>query len=136
MIAQQAEALEIAVNDESGIVVVRQRVREHASKLGLSLVSQTKIVTAASELTRNIIKYAGKGQVTIQSVTDSLRSGLKLIFKDQGPGIADIGQAMQDGYSTGHGLGLGLSGSKRLVDYFHIDSIVGQGTEIQIILWK
>ena len=118
------------------VVRLRKVVRDRAIAVGLSLVDQTKIVTAASELGRNTIQYGGGGKVTIAAVSDGLRRGVRLEFDDQGPGIADIEQALQDGYTTGGGLGLGLSGAKRLSNEFDIQSAPGKGTRVVIIRWK
>src|SRR5262245_51452084 len=106
-----APADSLALNTSEQIVIVRQTVRQRASELGFSLVDQTKIVTAASELARNAIQHGGGGHATIEIVTDGIRRGLRLVFEDKGPGIADIALAMKDGYSTAGGLGLGLSGA-------------------------
>ena len=113
-------------------------VREQAVGHGFSLVDQTKLVTAASELARNIINYGGPGggEVRISLLTQGARKGLKLIFVDRGPGIPDIGLAMKDGYTTGSGMGLGLGGAKRLSSEFGIDSQVGAGTRVTIVRWK
>ena len=118
------------------VVIVRQAVRQRAVEIGFSLVDQTKIVTAASELARNTIQHGGGGQVAVEVVSDGLRRGLRLAFEDQGPGIADIQLAMKDGYSTGGGLGLGLSGAKRLSNEFAISSVPGGGTRVVITRWK
>ena len=127
---------ELALRTGEDVVRLRQGVRERAIAVGLSLVDQTKIVTAASELGRNTIQYGGGGTVSIETVANGSRRGLRLEFVDQGPGIADIGLAMKDGYTTGGGLGLGLSGAKRLSDQFEIDSAPGKGTRIAIVRWK
>jgi serine/threonine-protein kinase RsbT len=124
------------VQSERDIVSVRQTVRAWAQELGFSLVDQTKIVTAASELARNTIKHGGGGELDMEILNEGIRRGLKLVFSDQGPGIPDISQAMRDGFTTGGGLGLGLGGSKRLVNDFRIDSLVGQGTRVTIVRWK
>src|SRR5262249_45540560 len=116
--------------------VVRQRVRAHAVAQGFSLVDQTKLVTAASELARNVLVHGGGGTVRIEAVANGVRRGLKLTFEDQGPGITDISLAMRDGYSTGGGLGLGLSGAKRLSSEFEISSKPGEGTRVTIARWK
>ena len=129
-----ADTLPLTTSDH--IVIVRQAVRQRAIELGFSLVDQTKIVTAASELGRNAIQYGGGGQATIEIVTDGSRRGLRLTFEDDGPGIADIEQAMREGFSTGGGLGLGLSGAKRLTNEFSIASAPGQGTRVMITRWK
>ena len=115
---------------------MRQRVREQAIAQGFTLVDQTKIVTAASELARNILNYAGHGELTIEPVTNGSKKGLKLVFDDKGPGIADIEMAMKDGFTTGGGMGLGLGGSKRLASEFSIESKVGVGTRISLTRWK
>jgi serine/threonine-protein kinase RsbT len=129
-----AEPLPLTTSDH--IVIVRQAVRQRAIELGFSLVDQTKIVTASSELARNAIQHGGGGRATIETVTDGIRRGLRLTIEDQGPGIADIELAMKDGYSTGGGLGLGLSGAKRLSNEFSIASAPGQGTRVVITRWK
>jgi serine/threonine-protein kinase RsbT len=118
------------------VVVVRQAVRQRAVELGFSLVDQTKIITAASELGRNTITHGGGGQAMVEVINDGMRRGLRLTFEDKGPGIADIATAMRDGYSTGSGLGLGLSGAKRLSNEFAITSAPGQGTRVVITRWK
>ena len=118
------------------VVMVRQSVRQRAVELGFSLVDQTKIITAASELGRNAIQHGGGGQAMVEVITDGSRRGLRLTFEDKGPGIADITVAMRDGYSTGNGLGLGLSGAKRLSNEFAITSAPGEGTRVVITRWK
>jgi serine/threonine-protein kinase RsbT len=102
----------------------------------LSLVDQTKLVTAASELARNTIKYGGGGEVHLDALEDGFRRGIGLLFVDSGPGISDLDMALRDGYTTGGGLGLGLGGSKRLVDEFEIDSRSGEGTAVSVVKWK
>ncbi len=126
---------ELPVNSNSDVVLVRQHVRTAAVDVGLSLVDQTKVVTAASELARNALVYAGGGQVHIEIVHNGLRRGLRLTFSDNGPGIPDIEQALTDGWTTGGGLGLGLSGSRRLVDEFDLKSAPGEGTLITVTKW-
>ena len=121
---------------EENIVVARQTVRKWAEELKFSLVDQTKLVTAASELARNTIVHGGGGHVLLVSLNEGTRSGLRLTFEDQGPGIPDIPLALQDGYTTGEGLGLGLGGAKRLANHFEIQSAVGKGTRITITRWK
>ena len=116
--------------------MVRQAVRLRAVELGFSLVDQTKIITAASELGRNTIQHGGGGQAIVEVINDGIRRGLRLTFEDNGPGIADIATAMRDGYSTGNGLGLGLSGSKRLANEFAITSTPSVGTRVVITRWK
>lgn len=118
------------------IVRLRQSLRELAVSIGFSLVDQTKIITAASELGRNTIQYGGGGQVGLERVSDGARQGIRLVFSDSGPGIPDIGLALTDGYTTGGGLGLGLSGAKRLCDEFEIHSKVGEGTTVSVTKWK
>lgn len=120
---------------EPDIVLVRRRVREVANRIGLSLVDQTKLVTAASELARNTLTYGGGGMLQLESLNGP-RTGVRLTFVDKGPGIPDISLALRDGYTTGSGLGLGLSGSKRLVNEFEIDSKVGEGTRVAVTRWK
>ncbi len=117
------------------MVLVRRRVREIASQVGLSLVDQTKLVTAASELARNTLIYGGGGSMQLESLNGP-RLGVRLTFVDNGPGIADIEMALRDGFTTGTGLGLGLGGSKRLVNEFGIESKVGQGTKVVVTRWK
>lgn len=118
------------------VVLVRQAVRTWAVELGFSLVDQTKVVTATSELARNTVTYGGGGTITLEAVSAGARRGLRLTFLDEGPGIKDIEQAMKDGFTTGTGLGLGLSGAKRLSSEFEIVSTVGQGTRVTITRWK
>ena len=118
------------------IVLMRQAVRESAVAQGLSLVDQTKIVTAASEIARNTIDYGGGGEVEVAQVVNGVKRGVRLVFTDRGPGIPDIGQAMKDGYTTGGGLGLGLGGAKRLSNEFAIESRVGAGTRVELTRWK
>lgn len=124
------------VQAESDVVSVRQTVRAWAQELGFSLVDQTKIVTAASELARNTLKHGGGGDLYIEVLHEGIRRGLKLVFEDAGPGISDVNLAMRDGFTTGGGLGLGLGGSKRLVNEFQIESRLGEGTKVTIIRWK
>ena len=118
------------------IVIVRQAVRAWAVELGFSLVDQTKIVTAASELARNTVVYGGGGTCELESLQADNRRGLRLTFADQGPGIADIEQALKDGFTSGNGLGLGLGGARRLSNEFDIRSQPGAGTWVQIARWK
>lgn len=124
------------VRSDSDIVIARQAVRKWAEELKFNLVEQTKIVTAASELARNTLLHGRGGTMRIELVSDLPKQGMRLIFEDRGPGIADIDRAMQDGYTTGGGLGLGLPGTKRLVNEFQIDTKVGEGTRITVIRWK
>lgn len=125
----------LPVKTEPDVVAVRRRVREISSQLGFSLVDQTKMVTAASELARNTIIYGGGGTMEAQSLNGP-RLGLRLVFEDKGPGIPDISLALRDGFTTGSGLGLGLSGAKRLCNDFEISSRVGEGTKVTITRWK
>jgi len=125
----------IPVASEADVVVVRRRVREVAIKVGLSLVDQTKLVTAASELARNTVIYGGGGSLLLESLNGP-RLGVRLTFVDQGPGIPDLELAMRDGFTTGTGLGLGLGGAKRLVNEFEIQSTVGRGTRVALTRWK
>ncbi|MGD0132951.1 MAG: anti-sigma regulatory factor [Bryobacteraceae bacterium] len=129
-----AESMEIRASDD--IVLVRQAVRKKSIALGFGLVDQTKVVTASSELARNTLDYGGGGTVLLELVENGTRSGLKLTFEDQGPGIPDIDQALTDGYTTGNGMGLGLSGAKRLSNEFEIWSKPGEGTRVSILRWK
>ena len=127
---------EIPILREQDVVPFRNRVRDTAAKLGMSVLNQTKVITAASELVRNLLKYGGGGAVTIETVAKGRETGIRLTFTDRGPGIKDIEMAMRDGYSTGKSLGLGLPGTRRLVSEFDIKSIVGSGTTVTIIKWK
>jgi serine/threonine-protein kinase RsbT len=127
----------IALENEHDIIVARSEVRLLAAAIGFRMIDQTRLATVASELARNIIKYAGRGRLIAQptAVSDG-RSGLRLIFEDKGPGIKDIDDAMRDGFTTGRGLGKGLPGSKRLVDEFCIESELGRGTRVTVVRWK
>ena len=124
------------VQSAEDVVAIRQSVRQRAVELGFNLVDQTKIVTAASELARNTVQYGGGGRVTIDAVENFGRRGLRLTFEDEGPGIPDVELAMKDGYTTGGGLGLGLSGARRLSNDFSIDSAPGKGTRVTITRWR
>jgi serine/threonine-protein kinase RsbT len=121
---------------DQDVVPFRNRVKEFAIKIGMGLVNQTKLITAASELARNMLRYANGGRVILEIVTSGRENGVRLIFSDTGPGIADLNLAMKEGFSTGKSLGLGLPGSKRLVSEFDIKSKVGEGTTITITKWK
>lgn len=123
------------IRSDQDVVRVRQLVRTLAVSVKLSLVDQTKLVTAASELARNTLVYGGGGTVAADRIDNGRRNGIRIVFADQGPGIADLDLALTDGYTTGGGLGLGLSGARRLVDEFDIDTAVGQGTTISVIKW-
>ncbi len=134
MTATKRELLPLQTS--SDVVVARQKVRQWAIELRFSLVDQTKLVTAASELARNALDHGKGGQMAIEIVNGAARTGLKLVFEDNGPGIPDIEMALKDGYTTGPGMGLGLGGSKRLVNDFSIESEVGKGTKITVVRWK
>ena len=126
----------IHVTDETHIVLARVRASLVARNLGMGILDQTKIATATSELARNIVRYARTGQVLIEALEEETRTGLRVTFRDHGPGIADLKKAMEDGFTTGGGMGLGLSGSKRLVNDFEITSQPGVGTTVIITKWK
>jgi serine/threonine-protein kinase RsbT len=126
----------LPLKSSNDVVIARQRVRQWAIELRFSLVDQTKLVTAASELARNTLDYGRGGEMTIEVINSGARSGLRLTFEDRGPGIADIDQALKDGFTTGSGMGLGLGGSKRLVNEFKIESEVGKGTRVTVARWK
>jgi len=126
----------LRLQSDEDVVGLRKQVRERAVAIALSLVDQTKLVTAASELGRNTIKYGGGGEVHLDSLSDGVRQGIGLLFIDGGPGIPDVETALRDGYTTGGGLGLGLGGSKRLADEFEIDSRPGEGTAVLVVKWK
>ena len=129
-----AESLPIRTSDD--IVLVRQAVRKISVELGLGLVDQTKIVTASSELARNTLDHAGGGAALVERVENESRSGLRVTFEDNGPGIADINLALTDGFTTGNGMGLGLGGAKRLCNEFELWSKPGEGTRVSIVRWK
>lgn len=124
------------IRSESDVVVVRQVIRQRAAEMKFSIVDQTKLVTAASELARNTLVHGGGGAALIEALNEGGRTGLRLTFEDEGPGIADVELAMRDGYTTGGGLGLGLGGAKRLVNQFQIDTQVGRGTRVTVVRWK
>ena len=126
----------LVISSDEDVVRVRQLTRTVAVKVKLSLVDQTKLVTAASELARNTLVYGGGGTVDVTVVENGRRRGVRIVFSDQGPGIADLNLALTDGYTTGGGLGLGLSGSRRLVDEFDIETAVGEGTRITVTKWS
>jgi len=125
----------LPIRTEQDVVLARQEVRKLAVGCGLRLVDQTKLVTAASELARNAVIYGGGGEMAWETVEQGLRKGVRLVFADQGPGIPDIAQALTDGWTSGTGMGLGLSGSRRLVDEFELDSAPGRGTRVTIVKW-
>ncbi len=126
----------LPIRSEHDVVSARQAVRRWAGELGFSLVDSTKIVTAASELARNALIHGGGGTVRLEALAEGTRKGLRLTFEDQGPGIPDVELALKEGYTTGGGLGLGLSGSRRLVSEFEIVSRVGEGTRVTVTKWK
>jgi serine/threonine-protein kinase RsbT len=134
MVVTKNDTMEIQISDH--VVLVRQAVRKWAIELGFSLVDQTKIITAASELARNTLDYGKGGSVKLEALEEGARKGLRLVFEDQGPGIPDLEKALTDGYTTGKGMGMGLSGSKRLVNEFDIVTRVGEGTRVTITRWK
>ena len=131
---QRSETM--SIQSSADVVFVRQAVRQWAVELRFSLVDQTKIVTAASELARNTLDYGGGGMVKLEALHEGIRRGLRLTFEDKGPGIPDLDLALKDGFTTGGGLGMGLSGTKRLVNEFNIVSEVGKGTCVTITKWK
>jgi serine/threonine-protein kinase RsbT len=126
----------LRVETPEDVVAVRQAVRQRAVEMGFNLVDQTKIVTAASELARNTLQHGGGGTCRMEVLEEGPRRGLRLVFEDQGPGIPDVELAMRDGYTTAGGLGLGLSGARRLASEFHIESTLGEGTRVSIIRWR
>jgi serine/threonine-protein kinase RsbT len=126
----------LAIGASSDVVIVRQHVRQLAQELRFSLVDQTKIVTAASELARNTLEHGKGGSCRIEVIDESPRMGLRLTFEDRGPGIPNVELALQDGYTTGNGLGLGLGGARRLVNEFAIESTVGKGTRVTVSRWR
>lgn len=126
----------VPLHTDVDVVQLRRQVRERALAIKLSLIDQTKLVTATSELARNTIKYGGGGEAQLELLDDGLREGVALLFVDGGPGINDLALALTNGYTTGGGLGFGLSGSKRLVDGFEIDTRVEEGTAVLIVKWK
>lgn len=129
-------SISLGLREEQDIVLARQIVRKAAVNLGFSIVEQTKIVTAASELARNAVIHGKGGEMICEPLDEGYRKGLRLTFCDKGPGITDIALAMTDGWTSGTGMGLGLSGSKRLVDEFEIKSIPNEGTEVKITRWR
>jgi len=127
---------EMSISREQDVIPFRNRLKEYAVKIGMSIVNQTKIITAASELVRNMLKYGNGGVVYIEIVSKGRENGVRLVFQDKGPGIPDIKLAMKDGYSTGKSLGLGLPGARRLVSEFDLKSELGKGTTVTVIKWK
>ena len=126
----------LSVRTPEDVVAVRQAVRKSSLMLGFTIVDQTKIVTASSELARNILVHGGGGMTVIEVVQNGSKAGLRLTFEDHGPGIPDVEQALKDGFTTANGMGLGLGGAKRLSHEFEIDSAPGRGTRISIVRWK
>lgn len=126
----------VPISNSSDVVLARQKVRQWATEMRFTLVDQTKLVTAASELARNALEHGKGGKMVIEQVENSIKNGLKLVFEDRGPGISDIEAALRDGFTTGGGMGLGLGGSKRLVNDFQIESEPGKGTRITVVRWK
>ena len=126
----------LEVRSSNDVVLARQAVRAWSIEAGFSLVEQTKMVTAASELARNMLDYGGGGTVRLELLGEGLKRGLRLSFEDQGPGIPDVALALTDGYTSGRGMGMGLGGSRRLVNEFEIESRVGQGTRVTVARWK
>ncbi|HYC04900.1 MAG TPA: anti-sigma regulatory factor [Azospirillaceae bacterium] len=133
-VTTKTEELPIRISED--VVRVRQLVRTRGVEIGLGLVDQTKVVTAASELARNTLEYGGGGVMRLEVLLDGMRKGLRLSFEDKGPGIPDLELALKDGYTSGSGLGLGLSGARRLSNEFHIHSVVGEGTTVTITRWN
>lgn len=133
MVVQRAETHTLHTSDD--VVRVRQVVRGWAVELGFSLIDQTKVVTAASEVARNTVTYGGGGTARLEVVQDAGRRGLRVVFEDKGPGISDVEQALRDGFTSGTGLGLGLGGARRLSNDFAIESRVGEGTRVTIVRW-
>ena len=136
MIGNDVDVRIVPLRTDEDVVRMRQTVREYLVAVGFSLIDQTKMITAASELGRNTLRYGGGGEAHIQKVINGSRRGVTLSFIDQGPGIADVELALTDGYTTGNGMGLGLSGARRLADEFELDTAPGAGTTVRISKWK
>lgn len=126
----------VPIASSADVVLARQKVRQWAIEMKFTLVDQTKLVTAASELARNALEHGKGGRMMIEQVENSIKNGLKLVFEDRGPGISDLDAALRDGFTTGGGMGLGLGGSKRLVNEFQIESEPGKGTRVTVVRWK
>ncbi len=126
----------IAASNAAGLIELRKQASQAARQLGFGLTEQTKLLTASSELARNIMEHAGSGQATVEILHEAARNGVRLTFADHGPGIGDVDLAMQDGYTSGKGMGLGLPGAKRLVHDFSITTAPGSGTRVVIVMWK
>ena len=124
------------VRSEGDVVAARQAVRGWAVEAGFSLIDQTKLVTAASELARNTLVHGGGGAMRMELLSEGGRRGIRLVFEDQGPGIPDVEQALRDGYTTGEGMGLGVGGSRRLVNEFDVATAAGEGTRVTVVKWK
>jgi serine/threonine-protein kinase RsbT len=136
---ERTRAWTVDVAGEDGIVAARQQARDAAKSLGFGMVDQSRITTAVSELARNVVRYAtgSRGEVMISEVrSGDMRTGLEVVVRDEGPGIADVNQALRDGYTSGQGLGMGLPGTKRLMDEMTIDSVPGRGTTVTIRKWR
>ncbi|MBI4454995.1 MAG: anti-sigma regulatory factor [Acidobacteria bacterium] len=131
-----ATEVQVSIRSDTDIVIARQQARSFAAQLGFSGTDLTIIATAVSEMARNIVIYAGNGEITIEAAQDGAQKGICVIARDRGPGISDVARAMEDGYSTVGSLGLGLPGTKRLVDEFHVVSKVGEGTTVTIKKWR
>ncbi|SDG21332.1 serine/threonine-protein kinase RsbT [Dyadobacter soli] len=127
---------QLSILHDRDVIICRNRIKEVAVKIGMGIVNQTKLITAVSELARNMLIYAGGGNVIVEVVARGREQGVKIVFEDKGPGIQDIAKAMQDGFTTGKSMGMGLPGAKRLVSEFNIESTVGKGTTIKIVKWK
>jgi serine/threonine-protein kinase RsbT len=136
LIGNDVDVRVVPLRTDEDVVRMRQTVREYLVAVGFSLIDQTKMITAASELGRNTLRYGGGGEAHIQKVVNGSRRGVTLSFIDQGPGIADVELALTDGYTTGNGMGLGLSGARRLADEFELDTAPGAGTTVRISKWK
>jgi serine/threonine-protein kinase RsbT len=136
LIGNDVDVRIVPLRTDEDVVRMRQTVREYLVAVGFSLIDQTKMITAASELGRNTLRYGGGGEAHIQKVINGSRRGVTLSFIDQGPGIADVELALTDGYTTGNGMGLGLSGARRLADEFELDTAPGAGTTVRISKWK
>jgi serine/threonine-protein kinase RsbT len=134
LVVEKDETMAVRTSDD--VVRAREAVRARAIEAGFGIVDQTKLVTAASEIARNTVEYGGGGTLRIEILREGARRGVQLTFSDNGPGIADLGTAMTDGYTTGGGLGLGLSGAKRLSNEFSIESVPGKGTTVTLARWK
>jgi len=126
----------LLIEKEQDVILFRNRLKEMSVRIGMSLVNQTKLITAASELVRNMLKFANGGKTIIEIISEGRNTGIRIVFEDKGPGIPDISLAMKDGFSTAKSLGLGLPGARRLVNEFEIKSVVNQGTTVTIVRWK